>query len=109
MALLTDGKDDFLDKEYADFTAEMWAEGHSFFCYLSDSPDSLSSCCFSKDQKTLTKSSNGVNYLTFEELYNAKYSEAKRNLTIFHNGSWVKGKLIKLENRDMYKILLKIL
>lgn len=45
MALLTDGKDDFVDKEYADFTAEMWAEGHSFFCYLSDSPDSLSSCC----------------------------------------------------------------
>jgi ribonucleoside-triphosphate reductase len=45
MALLTDGKDDFLDKEYADFTAKMWADGHSFFCYLSDSPDSLSSCC----------------------------------------------------------------
>lgn len=45
MALLTDGKDDFMDKEYADFTAEMWSEGHSFFCYLSDSPDSLSSCC----------------------------------------------------------------
>lgn len=45
MALLTDGKDDYLDKEYADFTAEMWSEGHSFFCYLSDSPDSLSSCC----------------------------------------------------------------
>ena len=45
MALMTDGKDDFADKEYADFTSEMWAEGHSFFCYLSDSPDSLSSCC----------------------------------------------------------------
>ena len=45
MALLTDGNDDFLDKEYADFTAEMWSKGHSFFCYLSDSPDSLSSCC----------------------------------------------------------------
>lgn len=45
MALLTDGGNDYLDKEYADFTAEMWAEGHSFFCYLSDSPDSLSSCC----------------------------------------------------------------
>lgn len=45
MALMTDGNDDFMDKEYADFTAEMWAEGHSFFCYLSDSPDSLSSCC----------------------------------------------------------------
>lgn len=45
MALLTDGGSDFVDKEYADFTAEMWSEGHSFFCYLSDSPDSLSSCC----------------------------------------------------------------
>lgn len=45
MALLTDGKDDFIDKEYADFTAEMWSKGHSFFTYLSDSPDSLSSCC----------------------------------------------------------------
>ncbi|MBQ7750807.1 MAG: ribonucleoside-triphosphate reductase [Bacteroidales bacterium] len=45
MALLTDGADDFVDKEYADFTAEMWSEGHSFFCYLSNSPDSLSSCC----------------------------------------------------------------
>lgn len=45
MALLTDGKDGFIDEEYANFTSEMWAEGHSFFCYLSDSPDSLSSCC----------------------------------------------------------------
>ena len=44
MAMLTDGHD-IVDKEYADFSAEMWAEGHSFFCYLSDSPDSLSSCC----------------------------------------------------------------
>lgn len=44
MAMLTDGKD-LVDSEYADFTSEMWAEGHSFFCYLSDSPDSLSSCC----------------------------------------------------------------
>ena len=45
MALLTDGGDDYLDKDYADFTAEMWAKGHSFFCYISNSPDSLSSCC----------------------------------------------------------------
>ena len=45
MALLTDGGDDYLDKDYADFTAEMWAKGHSFFCYISDSADSLASCC----------------------------------------------------------------
>ena len=45
MALLTDGGDDYADKDYADFTAEMWSKGHSFFCYISNSPDSLSSCC----------------------------------------------------------------
>ena len=44
MALLTkDG--DVLDKEWGDFTAEMYAEGHSFFTYMSDNADSLSSCC----------------------------------------------------------------
>lgn len=45
MALLTDGGDNYMDKEYADFTSEMWAKGHSFFCYISNSPDSLASCC----------------------------------------------------------------
>lgn len=44
MALLTNGED-MVDEDYADFTSEMWSDGHSFFCYLSDSPDSLSSCC----------------------------------------------------------------
>ena len=44
MALLTDGKD-VIDKDYKNFTAEMWSEGHSFFLYLSDNPDGLSSCC----------------------------------------------------------------
>lgn len=44
MALLTkDG--DVIDKEYADFTAEMYSEGHSFFTYMSDNADSLASCC----------------------------------------------------------------
>ncbi len=44
MALLTkDG--DVIDREWGDFTAEMYAEGHSFFTYMSDNADSLSSCC----------------------------------------------------------------
>ena len=44
MALLTENGD-AKDKEYGDFTAEMYAEGHSFFTYMSDNADSLSSCC----------------------------------------------------------------
>ena len=44
MSLLTkDG--DCMDKEWADFAAEMYSEGHSFFTYMSDNADSLSSCC----------------------------------------------------------------
>lgn len=44
MALLTkDGEPK--DKEYGDFTAEMYSQGHSFFTYMSDKADSLSSCC----------------------------------------------------------------
>ena len=44
MALLSK-EGDIVDKEYADFTAEMYAQGHSFFTYVSDNADSLSSCC----------------------------------------------------------------
>ena len=44
MNLLDDGSD-YVDREWAEFTAEMWAEGHSFFVYRSDSVDSLASCC----------------------------------------------------------------
>lgn len=44
MALLNDGND-IMDKDYKEFTAEMWSEGHSFFCYTSSDADSLSSCC----------------------------------------------------------------
>ena len=42
--LLNDGHE-YVDKEWADFAAEMYAEGHSFFTYTSDSVDSLASCC----------------------------------------------------------------
>ena len=44
MALLTENGD-VKDQEYADFTAEMYSEGHSFFTYMSDNADSLASCC----------------------------------------------------------------
>ncbi|MBR5176760.1 MAG: ribonucleoside-triphosphate reductase [Bacteroidales bacterium] len=67
MALLTDGSDDFADPDYADFTAEMWSKGHSFFCYLSDSPDSLASCCRLRNSLTdLDKSDSSHNHTTHQ-------------------------------------------
>ena len=57
MALLSENGD-VKDKEYADFTAEMYAEGHSFFTYMSDSADSLASCCRLRNEIT----DNGFSY-----------------------------------------------
>lgn len=44
MALLSNGHD-IIDKDYKEFTAEMYSEGHSFFTYISDNPNGLASCC----------------------------------------------------------------
>lgn len=43
-----DGK--FLDEESANFVAEEYSRGHSFFTYISDTVDSLSSCCRLKNK-----------------------------------------------------------
>jgi len=57
MALLSkDGE--MVDEEMAEFTAEMYAEGHSFFTYMSDNADSLSSCCRLRNEIT----DNGFSY-----------------------------------------------
>ena len=94
----------FLDEDTARFVAEELSEGNSFFIYISDTVDSLSSCCFDKNQKVLWKSSTeGVKLTTLEELHNR--NPEKKNLKIFHNGSWVSGKSIKLPHtKRMYKV-----
>ena len=43
-AMVHNGKD-IIDKDYKDLCAEMYSKGHSFFTYISDSADSLASCC----------------------------------------------------------------
>jgi len=58
MALLTDENGECKDKEWGDFTAEMYAEGHSFFTYMSANADSLSSCCRLRNEIT----DNGFSY-----------------------------------------------
>ncbi|GHU99607.1 ribonucleoside-triphosphate reductase [Bacteroidia bacterium] len=57
MALLTENGQP-KDKEYGELTAEMYAEGHSFFTYMSDNADSLSSCCRLRNEIT----DNGFSY-----------------------------------------------
>lgn len=103
ISLLHNGKE-FMDPYWKEKTAEMWAKGHSFFCYTSDSVDSLSSCCFSPDTKVLAKSSSGVFFGPIRDLHNMKYTGNKENLCVYHNGSWASAKTIKLPARPMYSI-----
>jgi len=51
MAMLTENGEP-KDKEWGDFAAEMYSEGHSFFTYISDNADSLSSCCRLRNEIT---------------------------------------------------------
>lgn len=44
MALVHNNKE-FLDRDYKELCAEEWSKGGSFFCYNSDNPTSLASCC----------------------------------------------------------------
>lgn len=97
------------DGEYADEEFASWAIEHNRkWCdsnmFIDSDVTSLSNCCFDGHQPILTKSSNGVLYTTFKDFANASYNDTKRNLTIFHNGSWVKGKLIKTPLKPMYAI-----
>jgi hypothetical protein len=100
-----DENNNIQDEEFLDFIAKQ-NQQFGFINIYCGASSTLSSCCFVGEQKTLTKSSNGINYLTFNELYNTRWNDNKKNLTIFHNGSWVKGKLIKLkyQNKPIYRI-----
>lgn len=67
MALLSDGKNRILDEEYEKFTAEMYAEGHSFFTYISDNPNGLSSCCFSGEEEIEVYINGSPKKMTIQE------------------------------------------
>jgi len=91
---------EYVDKEMADFTAEMWAEGHSFFLYNSDSADALSSCCRLKNaieenvfsytlgaggietgsKKVITLNINRIVQNWFNDEVNKKYKRNRKSL-----------------------------
>jgi anaerobic ribonucleoside-triphosphate reductase len=66
----------------------------------------VSSCCFDKDDKCLVRDSvNGVQEITFEEAYNLPRNGT--NFRIYHNGSFVKGKPVKVDigNNRMFEVI----
>lgn len=102
-SLLNDGKT-FVDKDSADFVAEMYAEGHSFFTYTSDSVDSLASCCYSGDTKVLIKDARGAYLVPISEVKHMKFDQ--NGFRIFNNGKWSKGSYVELPGRPLYEVTL---
>jgi len=93
------------DSKFLNFIAKNNLEFGFINLYFGET-STLSSCCFLGNQKTLTKSSEGINYMSFQELKDATWDTTKKNFTIFHNGSWTKGKVVKVpkDNKIIYKI-----
>lgn len=100
-AMVHDGHD-IIDKDYKQLCAEMYAEGHSFFTYISDSADSLASCCYSKDTNVIVMYNDCIRSMTFEQIKVENIQD--RDYKIFSCGSWKTGKLVELPNRQMYKV-----
>lgn len=100
--LRKDGK--FVDEDFAKWCCEhnmKWGDSNFF---ISDNVTSLSNCCFSGDTEVLVKSHSKVYLDTLKNLSSPEYASARRDMTVFHNGSWVAAKLIKLPKRQMYKV-----
>lgn len=76
--LYKDGK--FVDEEMFEFVCEEYSRGHSFFTYISDSVDSLSSCCFKGDEviKIYDKDGNSKS-LSIKEFVNMNNSSINNN------------------------------
>lgn len=95
--------DVFVDVDFARWCSDHnieWSDSN-FFC--SDNVGILSNCCFDGSQMTLTKSNNEVLYKSFKELYESS-NDYKEDFSIYHNGNWKKGRVIRLPKRKLYKI-----
>lgn len=76
--LYKDGK--FLDEDMYNFVCDEYARGHSFFTYISDTVDSLSSCCFEGDEiiKVYDKNNN-VKSISIKDFVNMNDSSTNES------------------------------
>ena len=100
-----DENNEFKDKEFVKYIIEKNKE-FGFINLYSGKSTTMSSCCFTGDQLVLTKSVSGAKLCSIEELCDGKHYDYRRAFTVFHNGSWVKAKPVKIKySGDLYKIV----
>ena len=100
-----DKERNIMDENFLNYIAQKNQKWGFINIYAGES-STLSSCCFSPDTKILAKSSSGAYHMPIKEFHELPYNEMKANCTVFHNGSWVRAKSIKLPaDRPMYEII----
>lgn len=99
VALLSEDGD-IKDKEWADFTAEMYAEGHSFFTYVSDSADSLSSCCFNGDEVIQVKQNGITSFISIKDFVNSVSSDIDNMGVNVNTGAMITSYNLNGEEKD---------
>lgn len=76
--LYKDGK--FADEDMFNFVCDEYARGHSFFTYISDTVDSLSSCCFKGDEVIQLHDKNGDKFYTsIKDFVDSQNSEINKH------------------------------
>lgn len=112
---------EFVDQDSADFVAEEYSRGHSFFTYMSDTVDSLSSCCFDGKTPVMYVAPENINsdkkefiYEAIEDAYD-KYND--KTVQVYQEtidksketciGTWVNAKFVKAEAIQEIQIYLQ--
>jgi len=101
--LYKDGK--FVDEEFAH-----WCSDHNSKWYDSNFMNAndvsiFSNCCFDANQPVLVRTTElGSKMMSIKDFYELPAKGNKNNPKVFHNGSWVKARCIRLPGRKEYLI-----
>lgn len=91
----------FVDEDFARWCSDHNCKWNDANFFQSDNVNTLSNCCFDGFQMTLTKTNAGVQHRPFKDLY-LRYKDTL--IDVYHDGHWVKGKVIRLPKRPIYKV-----
>lgn len=103
----------FLDEDSFNFVVDEFARGHSFFVYISDTVDSLSSCCFEGKTPVMyvkpedIKNNGGEGSYTSESIEDAYNKYYDQTVLVYHEdlhpeegtciGSWKEAEFVKAQ------------
>lgn len=114
-AVIVDENKEFKDKTTINYICKQYELGNSFFTYISDTPDSLSSCCFDGKQTILIKvGDDDTRLMRIEDAYKAYKDDTISTLSVdIHNTdvpynervSFKTAKLVKTNASEWFHIL----